>query len=76
MLEAGATAIPWLVMGTSGHAVPYPLGGVWFGGNGNPLQYSFLGNPTDTEPGQATVSGVTKSQTLLRTHASLQAQIF
>ena len=32
MLEAGASAIPWLVTGTSGHAVPYPLGRVWFGG--------------------------------------------
>ena len=30
------------------------------GGNDNPLQYSCLGNPTDRE---ATVHGVTKSQT-------------
>ena len=29
-------------------------------GNGNPLQYSCLGNPTDTEAWRATVHGVTK----------------
>ena len=33
------------------------------GGNGNPLQYSCLGNPTDRGAWQATVHGVTKSQT-------------
>ena len=31
-------------------------------GNGNPLQYSCLENPTDREAWQATVHGVTKSQ--------------
>ena len=34
-------------------------------GNGNPLQYSCLGNPTDREAWWATVHGVTKSQTQL-----------
>ena len=29
-------------------------------GNGNPLQYSCLGNPMDTGSQQATVHGVTK----------------
>ena len=29
-------------------------------GNGNPLQYSFLGNPTDRGDWQATVHGVAK----------------
>ena len=29
-------------------------------GNGNPLQYSGLGNPTDRETWQATVHGVTR----------------
>ena len=29
-------------------------------GNGNPLQYSCLGNPMDREVWQATVHGVTK----------------
>ena len=29
-------------------------------GNGNPLQYSCLGNPTDRETWQATVHGVSK----------------
>ena len=39
-----------------------PPGG---GGNGNPLQYSSLGNPTDRGAWQATVHGVTKSRTQL-----------
>ena len=30
------------------------------GGNGNPLQYSCLGNPTDRGAWRATVRGVTK----------------
>ena len=34
-------------------------------GNGNPLQYSCLGNPMDREAWQATVHGVAKSLTLL-----------
>ena len=33
------------------------------GGNGNPLQYSCLGNPIDLEAWRATVHRVTKSQT-------------
>ena len=43
----------------------------WFGrvnpggGNGNPLQYSFLENPMDRGAWWATVHGVTKSQTQL-----------
>ena len=32
-------------------------------GNGNPLQYSFLGNPVDRGAWQATIQGVTKSWT-------------
>ena len=35
-------------------------------GNGSPLQYSCLGNPIDRGAWQATVHGVTKSQTRLR----------
>ena len=35
-------------------------------GNGSPLQYSYLGNPKDREAWQATVHGVTKSQTRLK----------
>jgi len=31
-------------------------------GNGNPLQYSFLGNPTDRRAWRATVHRVRKSQ--------------
>ena len=34
-------------------------------GNGNPLQYSCLGNPTDTGAWRATVQGVEKSRTRL-----------
>ena len=37
-------------------------------GNGNPLQYSCLENPMDRGAWQATVHGVTKSWTRLRTH--------
>ena len=32
-------------------------------GNGNPLQYSYLGNPMDRGDWRATVQGVTMSQT-------------
>ena len=40
------------------------------GGNGNPLQYSWLENPVDRGALGATVHGVTKSQTQLRGHMS------
>ena len=33
------------------------------GGNGNPLQYSYLENPMDRGAWQATVHGVAKSRT-------------
>ena len=36
------------------------------GGHGNPLQYSCLENPKDREAWEATVCGVTKSQTQLK----------
>ena len=39
----------------------HPLGE----GHGNPLQYSCLGNPMDKEAWQATICGITKSQTQL-----------
>ena len=35
------------------------------GGNGNPLQYTWLENPTDRGSWQTTVHGVTKSRTRL-----------
>ena len=38
-------------------------GGIPGEGNGNPLQYSCLGNPIGRGAWQATVHGVTKSQT-------------
>ena len=34
-------------------------------GNSNPLQYPFLGNPMDRVAWQATIHGVTKSQSQL-----------
>ena len=37
-------------------------------GNGNPLQYSYLGNPVDRRAWRATVHGVANSQTRLSTH--------
>ena len=40
-------------------------------GNGNPLQYSCLGNPMDRGAWRATVHGVAKSQTRLSTHAHI-----
>ena len=41
------------------------------GGHGNPLQYSYLGNPMDRGAWQATAHRVTKSQTWLKwQHAS------
>ena len=39
------------------------------GENGNPLQYSCLGNPMDRRDWWAIVHGVTKSWTRLSTHA-------
>ena len=44
------------------------------GGNGNPLQYSFLGNPMDRGAWQGTVHGVTQESDRteqLSTHASV-----
>ena len=41
------------------------------GGNGTPLQYSFLENPMDRGAWQATAHGVTKSQTQLNTHSEI-----
>ena len=41
------------------------------GGNGNPLQYSYLKNPMDKGARRATIHGVTKSQTRLSNFTSL-----
>ena len=41
------------------------------GGNGNPPQYSYLKNPMDRGAWQATVHGISKSQTRLRDYQSL-----
>ena len=48
------------------------------GGNGNPLQYSCLGNPMDREAWWATVHGAAKSQTRLKwpsTHAHFLSRV-
>ena len=45
------------------------------GGNGNPLQYSCLENPTDRGAWQATVRGISKSQTRLSTHTPLETHV-
>ena len=42
------------------------------GGNGNPLQYSCLGNPMDRGAWQATVHGITMSWTRMRDRACTQ----
>ena len=43
------------------------------GGNGNPFQYSRLGNPMNRGAWRATVDGVKKSRTQLSMHASYLA---
>ena len=42
------------------------LGGSPGEGNGNPLQYFYLGNPMDRGAWRVTVHGVAKSQTQLK----------
>ena len=52
--------------GEAGDVVSIPGSGRFpGGGNGNPFQYSCLENPMDRGAWQATVHGVTKSQTQL-----------
>ena len=41
-------------------------------GNGNPLQYSCLGNPMDRGDWQAMVHGIIKSQTWLRDQITMK----
>ena len=58
--------------GTIGDANSIPGSGRSLEGrNGNPLQYSYLENPIDRGVWQATVHGVTKSQTQLSMHVLL-----
>ena len=44
--------------------------------NSSPLQYSRLGNPMDRGAWQATVHGITKSQTRLSMHTHKPAHIY
>ena len=44
-------------------------------GNGNPLQYSCLGNPMDRGAWRATVHVAAKSQTRLSTHYATKCQV-
>ena len=46
------------------------------GGNGNPFQYSCLGNPMVREAWWATVPGVSKSWTRLSTHSKNKEHYF
>ena len=65
--------------GDAGDPVWIPgLGRFSGGGNGNPLQYSCLENPMDRGTWQATVHGVTKSQTglvIYHAHHNLKTDI-
>ena len=45
------------------------------GGNGSPLQYSCLGNSTDTGAWGSVVHGVANSQTRLNTHSRMHAHL-
>ena len=45
------------------------------GGNGNPLQYSCLGNPMGRETWWATILRVTKNWTRLSMHANLPSSL-
>ena len=58
--HTGATAFPCSTSPGSGRSPGE--------GNGNPLQYSCLGNPMDRGAWQATAHGVAKSWTQLSTH--------
>ena len=44
-------------------------------GNGNPLQYSCLGNPIDREDWQAIVHGITQNQTQLSDYTKHQGKL-
>ena len=46
------------------------------GGNGNPLQYSFLENPMDRGAWWTTVHGVAKSQTRLKGLSTAQMNLW
>ena len=45
-------------------------------GNGNPLQYSCLGNPMDREAWWATVHGIIKSQTETKQYIYIDIYIY
>ena len=63
-------------IGSTGDAGLIPrLGGSPGGGNGNPLQCSWLGNPMDRGVWWATVHGVAKSQTHLSTSTNTDENI-
>ena len=66
-LESSVVKILPVNAGATGKVGSIPGGGrAPGGGNGNPLQYSYLGNPMDRGAWWATVLGVAKSQTQLR----------
>ena len=70
-LESSVVKILPVNAGATGEVGSIPGGGrARGGGNGNPLQYSYLGNPMDRGAWWATVFGVAKSQTQLSTNTS------
>ena len=70
-LESSVVKILPVNAGATGKVGSIPGGGrAPGGGNGNPLQYSYLGNPMDRGAWWATVLGVAKSQTQLSIHTS------
>ena len=63
-LESSVVKILPVNAGATGKVGSIPGGGrAPGGGNGNPLQYSYLGNPMDRGAWWATVLGVAQSQT-------------
>ena len=70
-LESSLVKILPVNAGTTGEVGSIPGGGrAPGGGNGNPLQYSYLGNAMDRGAWWATVLGVAKSPTQLSIHTS------
>ena len=61
--------LPASAKGTGAMGLISGLGKSTRGGNGNPLQYSYLENPMDRGACWASVHSVTKSRTQLNVHA-------
>ena len=76
-VETGGSVVKNLpaIVGDTGNLGSIPgLGRSPGGGNGNPLQYSFLGNSMDREPWRATVHRISELDTTEQ--LSLHAETF